>query len=314
MSLKLEGEQCPVCHAYLFDDDDVVYCPECGAPHHRECYNQLGHCGMEQFHGTDMQYDRARSAQEKTEAEREPIKEAQSPINDRITVKCRMCGEEYDPSCRVCPHCSAPNMFSMGGSAQFDFLGGVPADMDIGDGITADEAKRFVAANTPRYIPKFAAMKVGKRRSWNWLAFLFPCGWFLSRKMYFYGAIVGIITVAVTLLQFPFVLAVNNLGISETATYMQVAQAVTENIDQIGIPLIILAFVSLVLNLVLRIVSAAFGDYLYRNYTISCIKQMRAESEDMDADYRKRGGVNIFAMLLGLLAVQYLPVIILNFL
>lgn len=309
MSLKLEGEKCPICHAYLFEDDDAVYCPECGAPHHRACYNQFGHCGVEHLHGTDMQYDRAK---EKAETEREPIKEEKPPINERITVKCRMCGEEYDPSCRVCPKCSAPNMASMGGFVQFDFLGGVPADMDIGDGVTADEAKRFVAANTTRYIPKFAAMKAGKRTSWNWLAFLFPCGWFLSRKMYFSGVFVGILTVAITLLQFPFVIAVNNLGISDTATYMQVYQAVMENIGQIGMSLIILAFVSLVLNLILRIISAAFGDYLYRNHTISNIKQMRAESEDMDADYRKRGGVSIFAMMLGLIAVQYLPSIILT--
>ena len=31
MSFNIEGEQCPVCHAYLFEDDDVVFCPECGA-------------------------------------------------------------------------------------------------------------------------------------------------------------------------------------------------------------------------------------------------------------------------------------------
>ena len=41
MSIRTEEEQCVVCHAYLFSDDDVVYCPECGAPHHRECYNGI---------------------------------------------------------------------------------------------------------------------------------------------------------------------------------------------------------------------------------------------------------------------------------
>ena len=58
MSLNTEGVTCVRCHAYLFPEDDVVYCPVCGAPHHRECYNELGHCALEEFHGTDKQYDR----------------------------------------------------------------------------------------------------------------------------------------------------------------------------------------------------------------------------------------------------------------
>ena len=57
MSLKTEGVSCVRCHAYLFPEDDIVYCPVCGAPHHRECYEQLGHCALEEFHGTDRQYD-----------------------------------------------------------------------------------------------------------------------------------------------------------------------------------------------------------------------------------------------------------------
>ena len=49
MSLNTEGVSCVRCHAYLFPEDDIVYCPVCGAPHHRECYNQLGHCALEEM-------------------------------------------------------------------------------------------------------------------------------------------------------------------------------------------------------------------------------------------------------------------------
>ena len=28
---------CPVCGETFQNGDDVVVCPECGAPHHREC-------------------------------------------------------------------------------------------------------------------------------------------------------------------------------------------------------------------------------------------------------------------------------------
>ena len=57
MSQKEINKSCALCHAYLFDEDDVVYCPVCGAPHHRECYNSIGHCALESTHGTENQYD-----------------------------------------------------------------------------------------------------------------------------------------------------------------------------------------------------------------------------------------------------------------
>ena len=43
MSQNENKISCAVCNAYLFEEDDVVYCPVCGAPHHRECYNSIGH-------------------------------------------------------------------------------------------------------------------------------------------------------------------------------------------------------------------------------------------------------------------------------
>ena len=33
---------CPVCQKRFVLGDDVVVCPECGAPHHRECFEQNG--------------------------------------------------------------------------------------------------------------------------------------------------------------------------------------------------------------------------------------------------------------------------------
>ena len=314
MSFKLEGEKCPICHAYFFEEDDIVYCPECGAPHHRDCYNSIGHCGLEELHGTDSQYDRVK-AQQKEKEEKEKKEAPQFTQNEpKLTTKCGMCGEDYDFNARVCPKCGAPNMQHMNGFVQFDFLGGVPADLDIGDGVTAGEAKRFVMSNTPRYIPKFAAMKLGKRTSWNWLAFLFPCGWFLSRKMYLNGVIVGIISVAITLMQFPFLMAFSNLGLADIANQFELSRAIIENISSIGAPAIILLVISGLAGLALRLISAIFGDYWYRSYTISSIKRIRAESEDMDADYRKLGGVNLFAMLIGLMVIQYVPTIIFSLL
>ena len=307
MSLNTDGVSCVRCHAYLFPEDDIVYCPVCGAPHHRECYNQLGHCALEEFHGTDRQYDKVKAREEEQAAAEMP----NTGENAEGLITCQMCHEKYDFALNACPKCGAPNIAKAGGSfVNFDFLGGVPADYDIGDGITADEAKRFVAANTPRYIPKFAVLNAKNKLSWNWLAFLFPCGWMLSRKMYKNGIIAGLLTVISSLFYLPFMNAINNLGTTPGETQAQIMQSIYEHLPKMGAAVIAALLAGFVLNIAVRILLALFGDYLYKQYAISSIKTIRAESEDMDYDYRKKGGVNIFLFLLGTMAVQYLPALI----
>lgn len=307
MSLNTDGVSCVRCHAYLFPEDDIVYCPVCGAPHHRECYNQLGHCALEEFHGTDRQYDKVKAREEEQAAAEMP----NTGENAEGLITCQMCHEKYDFALNACPKCGAPNIAKAGGSfVNFDFLGGVPADYDIGDGITADETKRFVAANTPRYIPKFAVLNAKNKLSWNWLAFLFPCGWMLSRKMYKNGIIAGLLTVISSLFYLPFMNAINNLGTTPGETQAQIMQSIYEHLPKMGAAVIAALLAGFVLNIAVRILSALFGDYLYKQYAISSIKTIRAESEDMDYDYRKKGGVNIFLFLLGTMAVQYLPALI----
>ena len=309
MSLKTEGVTCVRCHAYLFDDDDVVYCPVCGAPHHRECYNELGHCVLEALHGTDKQYDKLKAAEETVPADE--AERGHTGENAEGEITCQMCHESYDFSLNACPKCGAPNVAKAGGSfVNFDFLGGVPADCDIGEGVTAEEAKRLVAANTPRYIPKFAVLNKKNRTSWNWMAFLFPCEWMLSRKMYKNGVAAGLLTVMASILYLPLSNAIYNLGYVGNETYTDIIGNAAEHISDIGAAVMVFAVLGFVLNLAIRIVSGVFGDYLYKTYTIDTVKLIRAESDDADYDYRKRGGVNMFLFLIGFMAVEYLPSII----
>ena len=51
---KYTGLECPVCKNTFKDNDDIVVCPECGAPYHRTCYQKEGHCIYEDKHGTDQ--------------------------------------------------------------------------------------------------------------------------------------------------------------------------------------------------------------------------------------------------------------------
>ena len=47
MRMNYKGVSCPVCGQEFKEGDDIVVCPECGAPHHRSCYKQLGNCDLQ---------------------------------------------------------------------------------------------------------------------------------------------------------------------------------------------------------------------------------------------------------------------------
>lgn len=303
MSLNISGEKCAVCKAYLFAEDDVVYCPECGAPHHRDCYSSIGHCALEEFHGTENQYKKSEPVKEEKNGEQEPVQ--------TNVISCGMCGEKYEATEDFCPNCNTPNVSKMGGRfVAFDFLGGVAGNTDLGDGVTANEAKKFVASNTQRYIPKFANFKKGKKASWNWLAFLTPCGWLLSRKMYLLGSIIGALEVAFTMLSVPLTAALEQLDTSAVRNSMEMGSLIVENISIIGTTAVYSALIGGFLSIALSVIIAVFGDKIYRNRVISKISEINRQSDDREEAYRKKGGISIAAAALGYFAVSYLPSII----
>lgn len=299
MSLDNASEKCAVCKAYLFSEDDVVYCPECGAPHHRECYNSIGHCGLEEFHGTENQYQRTQPEEVKQENK------------DNNYITCEMCGEKYECEEPMCPNCSTPNMVKTGVRfVKIDLTGGVSDDVDLGDGVTAKDAKKFVFSNTHRYLPKFLSFKNGKKASWNWLAFLTPCGWLLSRKMYLLGCVVGALQIAAAMFTMPFVKGVNMLDTSGINNYMEYSNLIVDNVALIGDVALYSAFIASIIDLIIRIILGIFGDYIYKNRVVIKVAEIKKAQTDSFEEFYKKGGVNIFAAILGYFAVAELPTII----
>ncbi len=287
MTFQNKEQNCALCHAYLFPEDDVVYCPVCGAPHHRECYNSKGDCALEEFHGTENQYDLLKRAEEEKKAERDKAESTASEDSNNSDF-------------------NTP----FGNFAPFDFLGGVKPDTVIEEGVTARDAAKCVFSNTMRYIPKFVR---GNKASWNFIAFFFPGGWFLSRKMYKYGIIAAVIEIIGMLLTVPFQLVLNNLPIDKATTYLDLMQKLAEHVNEIPPLVVSVAFIGSMLTMALKILSAIFGDWLYRNHIVKTVRKINAESQDRDADFRKKGGVNLLLFLVGAFAVRYIPAIIAMF-
>ncbi len=287
--MSLDNDTCALCHAYLFEEDDVVYCPECGAPHHRECYNIINKCALEELHGTENQYDKLKKAAHEQKQREEEAKAEAGRTNST----------NYETP--------------FGTFTPIDFLGGVNPEEEIDEGIKAKEAAKFVLSNTMRYIPKFRKLNKFNKASWNFLGFLCPSAWFLSRKMYRNGIIAGVIEIIAMLLTVPFQNTAYELGIAGVAFSPQLMQKISENADKIPFSILLIAIVGTFLNFALMILSGIFGDWLYKKHTVNSIKAINAGEDDKEISFRKKGGVNIFLFLLGLMAINYIPAIIVTF-
>lgn len=300
MSLSVEGQKCPVCHAYLFDDEDIVFCPICGAPHHRDCYNAIGHCALEDNHGTDEQYDASVYKNEEIKEERVEEKEN--------VVRCRFCGNELTDDANFCPHCRAPRE-----NATMNPFGDIKKDTVLEDGIKAEQLARFTLINPSRYVKKFFSLNNKNRISWNWAAFLFPCEWSLYRKCYKSGVLMGILLVAAALLTMPLDRALSQF-VLEDANYQQMTALLLENSESIGLLPMILSLISGAITLGVRVFAGMFGDYIYRGTAIERIKEIEASQDEKEDLYRKKGGVNILLFLAAYIVRSYLPTIIFMFL
>ncbi|MBO5232529.1 MAG: DUF2628 domain-containing protein [Clostridia bacterium] len=308
MGISVEGQKCPVCGAYIFDNDDLVFCPECGAPHHRDCYEALGHCAYKDKHGTDEGYDPDKFKENVASPEREQP-------DSKAEKNCRFCGERLEENEKVCHNCGRPQInarntpFGPGIAITMDPLGGVAPDEMIED-IPAKEVKDFVAINTQRYLPRFKAMNNKKKGSWNWAAFLVPHVWFFYRKMYFQGVLFTLLTLASSLFLLPLSAVVSTFPREATSSTVMLAKYMAENVAAInGLP-IYLALAGGIAEIVIRIIAGFKGDRIYRKAAIADVKRVKAkenESEEpLNLQLAKKGGVNIFAGLIGLFALDFI--------
>lgn len=302
MSLKVEGQTCPVCHAYLFDDDDIVYCPVCGAPHHRDCYNSVGHCGLESLHGTEQQYDRKKFSENA-----ENGNTANGKNDKENTIVCPNCLKKLEEDTPVCPYCGRPRN---GVFIDPKILFGTNEISDI-EGVRAQTVAEFVGINAQRYLPKFIRLNEKKKVSWNWMAFLFPEGWFFLRKMYKTGALILTIIVAAQICSIPLLSVFS--GVVSNNMNAQMSE-IYEAFSKAGTVPVALAAITGAVMLIVRIISALFGDYWYKKHIIPKARQAESPAEDKMALIGKYGGVNLILFVLGVVAAMYIPDIIATFL
>lgn len=307
------GIQCPVCKKEFTKQDDIVVCPECGAPYHRDCYFQEGHCLFEDKHAAGEAW--------------QPPKEAKAgKTADEDIRRCPRCGKENGKYSLFCDHCGMPlseeppvgpsNNYGQfneypqesgnpgagptpprgpfsgpnggyppfgGAPFVFDPMGGVNPTESI-DGVPAGEISKLVQTNTSYYIPVFMNYKRNRRNRFNFCAFFCTGGWFLYRKQYKWGAILTAIMVLLYGLSNYFSYAsqellfqlMNQAGIDTTSMLSSQAYAQLMNLIQ-SQPFEVLY--PIVLYAALQIAQLVFmlviGFNANKMYCNHCIKKVR---------------------------------------
>ncbi len=304
---RYENEICPGCGKVICDGDDIVVCPECATPQHRECYNKLGSCVNGYLHASGYVWQPENKKEQESEKEPEPQRETEQ------TVICPYCGEENPPRSLHCNGCgnmlpqNAPQFrgFAFNGGQEVQGVPGISVSSllsdtgfnendPIGDETAGDEAL-YVRRSQKKFLPVFGAFTQNEKKkvSWNWAAFLLAPYYFFYRRMMKVGVAFACVFLAISLIATPSV----DSAFEECYKIME-ASAMTENADEAQMkeladrltveiqksvdklkrdPIIICCAAAI---LICRITAGLLADRLYFKKSLRDIKAVRSRYPD----------------------------------
>ncbi len=322
ISTANKNRSCVVCGLHLDLDDDVVVCPVCGAPHHRDCWNAEGHCHYEVAHGTDLQWhpkdeDEEEPAQNSTESARPHRNDADDTpyIQQTFLVQCPGCRKfvqckKGDTSCPNCGHqLPQPNQFN-------PIMGSQPrTQQDFGDAIdevAAAKLARVVMQKNSYYLPRFRTLKKqgNTRISWNWMAFLLAPYWLAFRKCYLWTIFACCFDLLATILSVPVLTKVLAVLPETPVTYQEMFNIVK------GLSFQNASLIAMGIGLFLLVIRALFfglyGNYIYKKECLKRVEKLDAmpADESMRRVFRM-SGISIFAPIITFYLVDVLRTLVL---
>ena len=272
-----EEYKCPVCNKQFTKDDDIVTCPECGTPHHRECYKLSGHCVNQGLHTSGYSF-----------------LEEHKPIipQPNIQAQAKM-GEYYAPPAdsannRQNPPNGNPNEdrqnqppFQPFQTIQFD----MPQYQEQGeiDGVSISDIATTVRTNPQRFVEKFKKFSQKKSKlSWNWGAFFFGSYYLLFRKMYkqgiaFFCMLFSVVLVGnAALFKFApkYTAALQDLATNynpKSTTMPDISAVMGASDAQTAMTIL---YIIIGVLLLIRIIIAAYADYFYKGTVFNIIKNV----------------------------------------
>lgn len=309
------GYKCVVCGQKFNENDDIVVCPDCGTPYHRDCYMKSGKCVNEELHKTGESWRGQKEREEKTEYK-----------------KCPYCGNVNKPHTIICEHCGAPlvdelhkNMSSnnternfgemndnagnngmFGNSFAFnpnDKCCGINPEEDF-DSVKLRELADFVKTNQIYYLPIFKKMKdTGQRVSLNIISFLFPQLYFANRKMWLWTAVSILISIVLSVPSMIYLMFEANIA-------GQIFDII--NIQSKSFEIIYNA--SGFLSFAFKALMLMFSNWFYYRYAVKKIKNSKLSAETAGSEKISSAGGTSTAAIFIALAIEMAITLLLWFL
>ena len=305
-----DKNKCDGCGSIMHDGEDIVVCPVCGTPQHRECYEKENKCVNEHLHSEGFKW-KAEFVPEPSEPKERKTEDTEEPFGNTIPV-----------------------MPITGTRAENIFLKNVLYDPnDEFDGVKVREAAVFFQQGAPRYIKKFIKNR-DKKITWNWGAFFLTPFWFFYRKLYKAGLLFLCISITFSIALSTYVenkiVACPEFEAS-LEEYSQATEAFLTNFDEEssksvvqkqdnlikasrsnGHILLKTFAVRIAVILSQSIVAALLADYLLKKRLIRIVNLSREIPDENARIYSlaRSGGVSYLMTLLALFVSMYLPDII----
>ena len=313
---NFKGKKCFSCGETFSENDDIVVCPECGTPYHRECYAKEGKCINEELHKSGGSWQDEQSAE--------------NSAGDGV-IRCPRCGAENSPEKLFCEKCGTPlqnieeqsvpfndgtnqgfqnnpnefngqnpNMYGQNPDGQQvpPFAQQMVFDKDsLIDGIKLDDYAKYVGGNPLGFLSNFIRFgKFGGKTSLNVFAFIFPEVYLLFRKIKPWGIISMIL---VSLLSIP-----NLVQAFATVGYANIK--INFGFDATSRTFTLIAYLCWYALLALRIVLGLFTNYIYYKQAKNDINSIRSE-ENTDEETIKekiiaKGGTSWINVIVGFTA------------
>ena len=289
------GHTCDICNEKFTSQSDVVVCPECGTPHHRECYKKLGHCVNEEKHASGFVW----SAPER-------------PVNQNVTV-CPKCQAENPKDAVFCEQCgislaeqqkkasyTPPFINDIKGQAGQPNVSPFPDGAFDGDieGVSYKDMAVYMGPSSAYYVFNFKRLqKEGKKaKIFCWSAFFFDGIYYLYRKMWLEAVLILLVS-SVLALPSTFVMA-------ETLGLIPSSSPLLFN----GIETVVT--VCSVISFLLKVFLGFIAVPRYKKKVVNDVKRIRYQSQNSTQYYQtlmaKSGPSKIVLLLSIAMCIAYL--------
>ncbi|MDE6005520.1 MAG: hypothetical protein K2G88_09065 [Oscillospiraceae bacterium] len=312
---KYSGFQCLVCEEKFKEGDDIVVCPDCGTPYHRNCWQKHNACVNQNLHAIGGSWQSIQNENRKKQGGKE------CPncgfVNLPDTKVCNSCGTQLDiQENNVSQEQNFNNNYNgitvttPDGKQHFfnaaDPCCGMSPDDDM-DGERLGDVASFVKTNTLYYIPLFKRFKETNRKlSFNLPCILFPYFYFANRKMWFMTILSSLLWIIssipnllLSMLEMlkdkAYIAMFQDYGV-DARIFSNLTAFLTSNkslLEQLQTPCFFL-------GMALRVALCLFGNYLYFRFVIRSVKRIRQNAPTPKIKkmlLKTEGGTNIWNVL-----------------